>query len=369
MKKFVCIFVWYFMLFTVLPSCSTDEPNTQKLTASFSFQPAEVQIGTPVNFTSNSTGIDENTVYEWDFGDGKTSSSKTPSHVYTEIGGGTYEVTLTLQNGNNTSAVSQDVKVYYSYDISGRKALIDKLSDDEILICAHRGNHNVHPENSIASVNAAITNSIGMIEIDVRTSKDGELVLMHDKTIDRTTNGSGNVSDFTLQELKDFKLYDGNGVLTTERIPTLKEVLAISRGQLYIDLDIHNKAPFEKVYADIKQYGMVKQVLFYSKDVAVINSIISKDANALAMPNISSASDFNTYTDKGVKVVHYTDASFNQNLVDKAKGEGWYILKNAYVNTSTAPEDDNYNQINKVVNLKGNIIQTDYPVLVKQYIN
>jgi glycerophosphoryl diester phosphodiesterase len=369
MKKFVFLIAGCLILFTVFQSCSTDDTSTQKLTASFSFQPAEVQIGIPVNFTSNSIGIDENTVYAWDFGDGNTSSSKTPSHAYTEIGGGTYEVTLTLQNGNNTSVVSQDVKVYYSNDISGRKDLINKLSDDEILICAHRGSHNVHPENSVASINEAITNSITMIEIDVRTSKDGELVLMHDKTIDRTTNGSGNVSDFTLQELKEFKLYDSNGVLTNERIPTLKEVLAISRGKLYIDLDIHNKAPFEKVYADIKQYGMVKQVLFYSKDVAVINSIISKDVNALAMPNISSESDFNAYKDTGVKVVHYTDASFNQNLVDKAKREGWYILKNAYVNTSTGPEDDNYNQISKIVNLKGNIIQTDYPVLVKQYIN
>lgn len=369
MKKFVFLIAGCFILFTVFQSCSTDDTSTQKLTASFSFQQAEVQIGTSVNFTSNSTGVDENTVYEWDFGDGSISSSKNPSHTYTEIGGGTYEVTLTLQNGNNISAVSQDVKVYYSNDISGRKTLINKLNDDEILICAHRGNHNIHPENSMASVNAAITNSIGMIEIDVRTSKDGELVLMHDKTIDRTTNGSGNVSDFKLKELKEFKLYDGSGVLTNERIPTLKEVLAIARGKLYIDLDIHNKAPFEKVYAVIKQYGMVKQVLFYSKEVAVINSIISKDADVLAMPNISNESDFNTYKDSGVKVVHYTDGSFNENLVDKAKGQGWYILKNAYVNTSIVPKNDNYNQINKIVNLMGNIIQTDYPVMIKQYIN
>ena len=68
-------------------------------------------------------------------------------------------------------------------------------------------------------------------------------------------------------------------------------------------------------------------------------------------------------------MVYYTKDSFNQTLVDKAKAKGWYIFMNAYVNNNTTPDDDNYNQVNKVSALAGNIIQTDYAVLVKNHLD
>lgn len=71
-------------------------------------------------------------------------------------------------------------------------------------------------ENSAKAVTLAIENQIDMIELDVRTSKDGEMVLMHDATIERTTNGTGKVSELNYKELLSYNLYH-DGVLTEEK--------------------------------------------------------------------------------------------------------------------------------------------------------
>ena len=69
-------------------------------------------------------------------------------------------------------------------------------------LCAHRGANETHPENTLAAFKEAIRLGAHMIEFDVRMTKDKKLVIMHDKTVDRTTNGSGAVSDLTLNEIK-----------------------------------------------------------------------------------------------------------------------------------------------------------------------
>ena len=371
MKKELNIgLVWLFVTFYFI-SCSSEDADLQELRASFDVQSVEVEVGSTINFIDTSTGTDGSTDYLWDFGDGTTSQLQNPSHTYTQIGEGTYQVTLTLERNGQEAKTVEELSVWLSNDIDGRITLTEKLSDNEIIVCAHRSkNVEDAPENSIASINNIISKGIEMIEVDVRLTSDGELVLMHDGTIDRTTNGSGNVSDFTLEELKEFRLFNDNGVLTNERIPTLKEVLSLARGKLYIDLDIANKVSFDRIFRTVNQYGMLKQVIFFaSDDTNQVNRMLAESPDVIPMPIIRTESDLNTFADLDLKVVHYTNDTFNQVLVQQAKDKEWYIFMNAYINTNTAPEDDNYNQIDKITALKGNIIQTDYPVSVKQYLN
>ncbi len=361
---------FYLFLFVVAVSCSKEEADATALKASFSYHPNEVLVGSVVNFTNQSEGITESTLYSWDFGDGTTANTKSPTHAYSKIGDGTFDVVLTLKAGNKQDVVQEELTVSLSNDVSGRSSLIEKLTDTKILTCAHRSNNKRFPENSIAAINNAIAEGIGMIEIDIRETKDGKLVLMHDATINRTTDGSGNVSNYTLQDIQKFKLYNSNGVLTSEKVPSLKEVLAITRGKIYIDLDISKKASFEAVYPIVKQFGMLKQVLFYSSKLDVIKTMINKDPLVIAMPIIDGDERFSDYENlNNIRVVHYTNDSFNQKLVDKAKAKGWYIFMNAYVNTTTTPDIDNYSQVDKISTLAGNIIQTDHPVLVKKHLN
>ncbi len=91
-----------------------------------------------------------------------------------------------------------------------------------------------------------------MVEIDIRETKDGHLVLMHDRTLDITTNGQGLVKKWTLDSLKTLQLKDGLGIKTEHRIPTLKEALLVTKGKILVNLD-KSYDIFDKCYAVIKE--------------------------------------------------------------------------------------------------------------------
>jgi hypothetical protein len=115
---------------------------------------------------------------------------------------------------------------------------------------------------------------------------------------------------------------------------------------------------------------MIKQSLFYTQGLNVTKTALNKDLDVIAMPIINNEDRLSQYeVIDNVKVVHFQSQTFNQAFVNRAKAKGWYIFMNAYVNTSKSPLDDNYNEVNRIRTLAGNIIQTDYPVLVKKHLN
>ena len=104
----------------------------------------------------------------------------------------------------------------------------NRESRENIMIVGHRGIRNLYPENTMVSFRAALELRLDLIEFDVHFTKDKTLVVCHDGTIDRTTNGTGKIRDMTLQQLQS---YDA-GIVMGERfagqyIPTLEEVLEL----------------------------------------------------------------------------------------------------------------------------------------------
>jgi glycerophosphoryl diester phosphodiesterase len=352
----------------LLTSCSKDDgvnvSNPQNIVAAFNVSDEKHLVDSTVQFTNESKGVENSTSFEWDFGDGTSSTLKCPTHTYSEVGN--YIVKLIAKNGSLDDEISKEIIISLSNDIANRSSLKSKLNDlnGKIIVCAHRANYLDAPENSLKSISDAINNGIGMVELDIRQTKDGELVLMHDATIDRTTNGSGKVSDFLLKELQLFNLYKENGALTNEKIPTLKEVLKLTRGNIYIDLDIDKKASFSKVFPLIDQYGMLKQVLFYSSELNVIKDMINLNhENVLVMPILRNQNDFDQYSSFEIDIIQFNvdDASVEQQI----KNKEWDIFRNAYVNTNVTPQTDNYAQLDEVINVGGSIVQTDNSIEVK----
>ena len=96
------------------------------------------------------------------------------------------------------------------------------------LLAAHRGGALLWPENSLLAFRNSVALGADFIEFDVHLSKDGELVVIHDPTLDRTTSGSGPVKGRTAAELKALRLKDKTGALTDESVPTLDEVVAVA---------------------------------------------------------------------------------------------------------------------------------------------
>jgi len=139
-------------------------------------------------------------------------------------------------------------------------------SNDRVLVCAHRGYWRSGPENSLLAVENAIKLGVDIIEIDVRKTKDGELIVIHDKSIDRTTTGKGNIAEITLDSIKSVNLKTGAGIKTHYKVPTLEEVMLLVKGKpVLVNLD---KAwdCLPESYAVLKKTGTVNQAIFKGND-------------------------------------------------------------------------------------------------------
>lgn len=356
-------------------SCTKDDNHQvddfENIVAAFNFTTQKHLVGSNIKFTNESTGINNNTTYEWDFGDKTTSTLKNPSHIYSTLGN--YVVKLVVKNDFAEEMISKELEISLSNSIPDRLSLLETLDqfDDKLMVCAHRGNHLDAPENSLKSISDAINNGVGMIELDIRQTKDGKLILMHDATIDRTTNGSGNVNDYLLKELDQFNLYKKNGTLTNERIPSLKEALQLARGKIFIDLDVKIES-YAKLYKVINQYGMLGQSMFTVNKISDGNTLISSNSKSIIFPIIRSQTDYNNYINANLNIAimqFNSTALKDKELIESAKNANISIFGNIYINTSTTPESDNYNQVDNFITLKGKIIQTDHPVKIKNYLN
>lgn len=108
---------------------------------------------------------------------------------------------------------------------------------DKVLVVAHRADWRNAPENSLQGIQNCIDMGVDMVEIDLKKTKDGHLVVMHDKTINRTMTGKGKPEDFTLAELKAMRLKNGVACKTRHQIPTLEEVMLLCKGKILVNID------------------------------------------------------------------------------------------------------------------------------------
>lgn len=117
-------------------------------------------------------------------------------------------------------------------------------------VCAHRGSMTSHPENTLPAFEAAIESGAHMIEFDVQLSKDGELVILHDATVDRTTDGTGKVSEMTFEELRQLDAGSWKGEeFQGQKIPTLQEVLSIMPKNIWLNIHLKGGAEVGKKVA------------------------------------------------------------------------------------------------------------------------
>lgn len=129
--------------------------------------------------------------------------------------------------------------------------------DRSPLISAHRGGaYPGFPENCIETFENTLSYTNALIECDINVTKDGQLVLMHDDKVDRTTDGTGYVDGLTLDELKEMKLRDNEGNISGFTVPTLKEVLEWAKAKpALVSLDVKKGVDLEKVIRLIEELG------------------------------------------------------------------------------------------------------------------
>lgn len=137
---------------------------------------------------------------------------------------------------------------------------------------AHRGGV---PENTLSAFKTALADpDAGVIELDVQVSKDGELFVMHDKTVDRTTDGKGSVSDLTAQQMKALKTPKGG----SEPVPTLDEVLALLAAapgkRAFVEIKDPTPADTpDKVLAALKKHSVADRTVVISFDRTLLDAV------------------------------------------------------------------------------------------------
>ncbi len=133
-----------------------------------------------------------------------------------------------------------------------------------IYVVCHRGAHENTPENTLAAYQRAIDLGADYVEIDTRTTKDGQIVSVHNSTVDSyTKDAKGKVADFTLAELKAMDIGSRVDVKwKDERIPTFEEILTLCKGKIGIYLDLKS-ADVAVLFQMVKDHGMEKDVIWY----------------------------------------------------------------------------------------------------------
>ncbi len=132
------------------------------------------------------------------------------------------------------------------------------------MVVSHRGCWTYTAENSLPGIDKCVALGVDMVEIDVRRTRDGDMVLMHDDTVDRTTNGHGKVRDLDASEVRSLRQRargGGNEPLTDQHVPTLDDALDRVKGRILVNLDIKDDDIYDAVIARVLVRKMESQVL------------------------------------------------------------------------------------------------------------
>jgi len=252
-----------------------------------------------------------------------------------------------------------------------KKSLFDLKTAKRPLVVAHRGYRTKYPENTQVAFQGAIDAGADMIELDVLLTKDRKMVVIHDAALDRTTNGQGMVSDYTLSELKALDAGSWfDPCFKGERLPTLEEVLDEVDGRVPLNIEIKRSAyephhppdAIEKQIVElVRRKNVVEGVLISSFEWRVLEHLVAmKEAPAIAL--LSRYPDEDNHLEACRKLEafswHPTSIALTKEHVRKMHDAG--ILVFPY-NVDT-PED-----IGRLLEMEVDGLIVDDPLLVRAY--
>lgn len=372
--KLYCLLATMFFISCSGSSDSEDisQPLEVKIVSSNSY-PA---VGEPVEMTIQAISGSAVSA-EWNWGDGAVTQGINGTHQY--AADGNYTLILTAKDNSGQSvSVSEKIEV----EGTGLTKFVKEFDRNHILITAHRGNTGDKsiPENSMAAIDACIANkdALDFIEIDPRTTKDGVMVLMHDATVDRTTNGTGKISDLTFAEVQKLRLKLDDGTVTDHQVPTLQEVLIKTRGKVFINLDFINNVSPKEAYELVRNCGMLDRVLFTvgtKKDVA--ENMLGYGQTIHILGQYSDDGDENYLASAGgggrIAFVYITPAkALSTGYADLLWEKGFITATNLLNQNGFSYDsqmlDGNYTGINLILAKNYRLLQTDYPKTLHAYL-
>ncbi len=206
------------------------------------------------------------------------------------------------------------------------------------LLAAHRGGSNLWPENSLLAFRNAVALGADYLETDVHLTADGEVVVMHDPTLDRTTTGSGPVRDKRLADLAGVRLKARDGTVTEEPVPTLAallDLLATSRAQLLLEIKVGpDRVRYagieEKALALVRARGLGDRVVVMAFEAPTVRRVRALDAGIrtallvskgrLAREGAAASDAVRWTTDVGARYLGIEHAALDAATMTAARG-------------------------------------------------
>lgn len=264
---------------------------------------------------------------------------------------------------------------------------IYKPNSKYVLVVAHRGDWRNAPENSLQAYRNCIDMGVDMIEIDIHKTQDNQFIVMHDATVDRTTNGKGKIADMTLADIKKLYLKSGHGIKTRHRVPTLEEVLLLAKDKILVNIDKGDNY-FDEIYELLLKTGTEKQVVIKTYDnLATIQSKSKNDIihKSIFMPiiNLDKQEDAEVVVDNylhvnppAFEVTFKTETPKLFRVLNKIRQSGSKLWINSLWSSLNAGHDDDLAVEEKcpdeawgwILKQGATIIQTDRPMQLIQYL-
>ncbi len=210
--------------------------------------------------------------------------------------------------------------ILFGQNVNGFKEF--RKAKNGIYVIAHRGAHHGIPENSLPAYQKAIDLGCDFVEIDVRTTKDGKFVSVHNSNIDGYVEGkTGSVRNMTLAELKLLDIGEKTGKKwKNTRIPTFEEILQLCQGKIGIYLDLKDAA-IPELMAIIRKYNMERDILWYIsyQYIMQIENVDQLFGNSYPMPDPQNQKNLEQILKKLKTPLVATDmGELSQRFVDEA---------------------------------------------------
>jgi glycerophosphoryl diester phosphodiesterase len=241
-------------------------------------------------------------------------------------------------------------------------ALLLVLLAAQIAVISHRGEHLAHPENTLPAFQAAIDAGAEFFELDVRTTSDGRLVLMHDRTVDRTTNGTGSIRAMTFDQIRGLDAGAKSGPkFAGTRAPTFEEALNLARGRIGVYVDCKEIAPADLIAA-LEKTDMFDKVVIYGA-AGFLKNVQALRPSLKVMPEAGNAATLEKLlAGMSPRVIAFDASDFTDDVIQIAKHAGVEI----YVDR--LGPDDNVSHWQDAIDRGATGIQTDHPAELVEYL-
>ena len=298
-----------------------------------------------------------------------------PDGTTTGIAEAMYYVLSVKVNGDKVDIEMIDAYTGKVWD----RATIAGITNKKRLIAAHRGGYendfkDKAPENSIANVQNAINHGFDIYESDIQRTSDGKFIIMHDPTIDRTTNGTGEVSKMTSEEIRDYHLKYKNGKISDQKIPFLADLISKGDDKIIFKIDYKPDTKYlGDLLEEIKELGFQDRVIlrfFYKRKTAVMLAKYDKADLPTILFRIKTIKQYkelmSIYEPKMISINQKKEfTEENLQIIEMASQDGLIIEAHTFYNKKKDKEELLWDE---QVKLPINIFHTKKPQLFQAYL-